>query len=458
MSNISDNKYWPNAGGTLGNNKVAIPDGVTTPWPEGDALVDNFVYKEGKLNGFIDTKALILNDSATTTINYDFVDVTFDSIGEGTLTINRGPRSKYFNVRYGVAVEGDGGSDSGNTGDTIVLGTKYLGCKTIDDIKAIDPNYLTTDIVDGVWNESLKDLTSSGGDGSCSSCSGGSMFNHCTNLITFNSDLSSLQNGADMFLQCGNLETFNAELPKLIYGTNMFSYCANLTLFKCSNLSSLTTGETMFNCCSNLTTFDADLSSLTDGRSMFWSCTNLTTFDADLSSLTNSYQMFSNCTNLTTFTSDLSSLTDGERMFLGCKLDTASVQQIARTINPYNGRIDIGIGNTKPNDEETAAFNNMAGKGWTVYVNGSSWSSSPHPYVLVDETTTETPIPFYAKPIEVEENKAKYVGEDGKFYNILGAQFIYGDNLSTYGMFINEEDAAANMRLTKIVQEEIETA
>ena len=37
-----------------------------------------------------------------------------------------------------------------------------------------------------------------------------------------------------------------------------------------------------------------------------------------------------------------------------------------------------------------------------------------------------------------------------KFYIIHGGQFIYGDDLSAYGMFLNEEDAATNMRLTKI--------
>ena len=38
---------------------------------------------------------------------------------------------------------------------------------------------------------------------------------------------------------------------------------------------------------------------------------------------------------------------------------------------------------------------------------------------------------------------------NGNFFNILGGQFIYGDDLSTYGMFTCEEDAATNMRLTK---------
>ena len=104
MSNILDNSIWPNSGGKLGEIKVAIPDGVTTKWPTGDALVGNFVYDDGDLVGFVDTKALILNDSASTTLDYDYVRISLPNIHEGDLTINRGTRSKYFNVRYGISV------------------------------------------------------------------------------------------------------------------------------------------------------------------------------------------------------------------------------------------------------------------------------------------------------------------------------------------------------------------
>ena len=78
MSSNIQNSIWPNAGGTLGQNKVQIPDGVTTPWPTGDALVHNFVYQNGKLVGFVDTKALIANDSKTTTFPYDYVNIQMD--------------------------------------------------------------------------------------------------------------------------------------------------------------------------------------------------------------------------------------------------------------------------------------------------------------------------------------------------------------------------------------------
>lgn len=140
-------------------------------------------------------------------------------------------------------------------------------------------------------------------------------------------------------------------------------------------------------------------------------------------------------------------------MFSGCYLDTASVQNIADTINTYSGTINIGIGNESPNEQEETAFNTIASKGWTVYVNGSAYSpTSPAAITTLDENGEETvtPIPFWAKPINSDEEHAQYTDSEGNYYNIVGAQFIYGDDLSTYGMFLNEEDAAANMRLTKI--------
>jgi hypothetical protein len=161
--------------------------------------------------------------------------------------------------------------------------------------------------------------------------------------------------------------------------------------------------------------------------------------------------------NLATFNSDLSSLCFAEDMFKGCYLNTASVQNIADTINTYNGTIRIDIGNSAPNTQEKAAFNTIASKGWTIYSNGSTYSSSsPAAITTLDENgeETTTPIPFWAKPVPATEERASYIDSEGNYYKILGAQFIYGDDLSTYGMFTCEEDAAANMRLTKYTKTE----
>ena len=466
MSSNLQNSIWPNAGGTLGQIKVQIPDGVTTPWPAGDALVGNFVYNQGKLVGFVDTKALIANESKSTTFPYDYVNITVDGSLKDTFTFNGGNRTKYLIVNY---------TDTSNSGDTIVLGTKYLGCETVDDVVTRDPDYLTNDIVDGVWTESLADLT----DGRemfyenenlttfnsklSSLTDGESMFDGCVALTTFNcSDLSSLENGEYMFYGCDNLTSFSSNLSSLTNGEYMFSGCDNLTSFS-SNLSSLTDGYSMFYGCTELNAFNcSDLSSLTAGRLMFDSCYNLTSFTSDISSLVNGDLMFYDCYNLTSFTSDISSLTYGGYMFHGCKLDTPSVQNIANTIKDVNDltndewgdvlkEIIIGIGNTTPNAEETEAFNTMVEKGWTVYVNGSSDSDIFNPTALIP-TDEEMPqvIPFWAKPVPSDEKHACYVDSEGNFFNILGGQFIYGDDLMNYGQFLNEEDAAMQMRLTKI--------
>lgn len=95
-----DFTLYPNLNGQLGQNKVQIPDGVTTFWPDGDALVENFVYKDGKLVGMVDTKALINNDTGTTTFPYDFVEITLSDELENTLSIINGERTKYLEVQF----------------------------------------------------------------------------------------------------------------------------------------------------------------------------------------------------------------------------------------------------------------------------------------------------------------------------------------------------------------------
>ncbi|MBO5827278.1 MAG: leucine-rich repeat protein [Paludibacteraceae bacterium] len=616
MSNI-DYTLWPNADRNLGEIKVQIPDGVTTTWPEGDALVGNFVYKNGLLSGFVDTKALIVNESKSTTFPYDYVNIQVDKSLEGIMTFNQGERTKNFTVSY---------VESGSSGDTIVLGTKYLGCKTIFDVITVDPNYATTDIVDGIWTQSLADFEGSYiGPGESqfsfnhnlidfhsdlsSLKIGNFLFHECSNLTTFNADLSSLTSALGMF-SGSNLQSFTSNLDSLVNGEIMFSGCSNLSDFKidlsslengygmfegCSlntnslrhisstiknvngiitstsfggttgkpiltlgisnevpseeekelftnmmskgwrvflnndlfyivgekykgcitpndvkntdpnyisndikdgvweenlfdlkygnydemnpsyhnglfydcdtltsfnaDLSSLSNGYEMFASCSNLRNFNSSLNSLTEGRGMFRECSNLTAFNSDLSSLTRGGYMFQNCAALTAFTSDLSSLTSADSMFQGCSLDTASIKNIAETINTVTDdpSIYIGIGNSIPSEEEHTYLTQIYNKGWRVYVNG--WNSYVPATASLDETgeTQTAPIPFWAKPEPATEDEAKYIDENGNFFNIIGGQFIYVSDPDTYGMFTSLEDAAANMRLTPYTKPQNQT-
>ena len=118
------------------------------------------------------------------------------------------------------------------------------------------------------------------------------------------------------------------ESDKIVDGTNLMKGNTDLVKWD-SDLSSLTNGYMMFVVCSNLTSFSSDLSSLTNGYMMFVNCENLTSFSSDLSSLTNGHYMFAGCKKLTSFDSDLNSLTNGEHMFTDCKLNAESLKKIA---------------------------------------------------------------------------------------------------------------------------------
>ena len=206
-------------------------------------------------------------------------------------------------------------------------------------------------------------------------------------------------------------------------------------------------------------------------------------FAGDLSSLKNGEAMFfvesSVSRKLKHFVSDLSSLTAGSMMFEGCELDTESIMYIAESINDVHDlvintfgtsdenrvdkQLDIGIANSEPNEEEIGYFNEIHNKGWSVFVNGSKEAYEPSTdgtsITPIDGEQTVTPKPYWAKPVEVTEEEAHYVGEDGKFYQVKGGQFIYVSDPETYGMFVSREDAIANMRLTKYekpVEEETE--
>ena len=280
------------------------------------------------------------------------------------------------------------------------------------------------------------------------------MFYDCDNLTSFTSDLSSLTNGEHMFNDCYKLKSFTSELPNLINGACMF-YSTDLASFS-SDLSNLTNGDSMFECCDKLTSFSSDLPKMTNGSEMFIG-TKLTSFSSDLPKMTNGEWMFHLCYELTSFSSNLSSLTNGEWMFLSCKLDTASVQNIADTINTpqTKGTIHIGIGNYVPNEQEAEAFNKIVSKNWTVYVivgTGGQSQWNPTSLIPIDGEETTNPIPFWAKPVPSDEKHARYVDAQGNFFNILGGNYIYGDTLDTYGMFTCEEDAAAQMLLTPYVK------
>lgn len=197
------------------------------------------------------------------------------------------------------------------------------------------------------------------------------MFYYCESLTSFNSPLDNLSNGASMFFGCSSLTSFNGSLNSLTDGRGMFYGCTSLKSFN-ETLPNLEYAPTMFNNCSSLKSFNTPLAKLTNSRSMFCACTSLTSFNGSLSNLDEGNYMFYQCSSLTSFNGSLNSLTQGVGMFYDCKLDLASVQNIASTINDLasqskTGDIYIGIKSSiKGNSSLNAALTTIRNKGWTV--------------------------------------------------------------------------------------------
>ena len=392
----------------IGTNKTTIPV-ASSDWPTGDKLISPFVFQNDELVGFIDTKAMTVSGNTTITMPYTHIEADFSSIKEGTLTVNA-PNATVKKFKWSVVDSGD---------DNVIVTLKYKGCTTVDEIKAVDANYKTTDIVDGVWCEWLGDLTD-----------GTSMFNGNTGLISFTSNLSSLTNGLNMFKDCSNLESFSSDLPSLTKGRCMFEYC------------------------SKLTSFNSNLSSLTDGYWMFGG-TKITSFNDDLSTLTNGQFMF--CCPLTSFSSNLSSLRSGSNMFSGCKLDAPSVKNIIDTINTRSSNFTIGMGcNSSTSDKNLFAqevgYSNMTSllaaleaKGWTVTAQYNGRPTTTYGLRRPSEDT----LPVFVK-LEETEDHANYTSMDGSKKFILNYFHETTGSTDGYTQFNSLEEAIEHFNIKPV--------
>ena len=427
----------------LGTNKVDIS---TIDWPDGDELISPYVYKNGKLVGFVDTEAITVSGSATTTMNYSHIEANFSSIVQGTLTVDA-PNATVKKFKWATVQNNDGSYDY------VIIDFNTTDQPTIDAVRAayrvVDKKmYDLGGNVIGTWDTSklevagIYDAESYLADGLYFGIDFATEKDRNITLTEFNSDLSSLTDGSCMFGFCYYLSSFT------------------------SDLSSLSNGDGMFTSCPSLTSFTSDMSSLTNGYAMFESCANLTTFTSDLSSLTNGLGMFYDCGKLTTFTSNLSSLTDGDSMFYGCNLDSASVKNIIDTINtshlPY-GTLTLGIRCNDRTDANlfaqeigyadltslTTAFN---AKGWFVTIQATGKPTSTYSM----RKSSEESLPVYVKLIEVEETRDKlksfhtHTSIDGtKKYRLKWFHFTNGST-EGYAQYASLEEAIEALNIKPI--------
>jgi hypothetical protein len=312
-------------------------------------------------------------------------------------------------------------------------------------------------------------------------------------IESFNSDLSSLICGLGMFTG-SQIESFNSNLSSLVDGSTMFSG-TKIESFE-SDLSSLNKGLGMF-VNSLLKSFKSDLHNMTCGSTMF-AGTQIESFESDLSSLVDGGVMFDTSCDCFSFRSYLPKLLSGYAMFVANDMDEESFIIIADGINDlverglayredgeknwnyveddekwsyftYDGLgnsneviISSGIRgviqfNLRSLDIYSEKFKKIfsyceeiSSKGWKVILRGNNSSDDIIIPSSDEGEMNKTPIPFYANPVKVNEMMGKYKDSNNDYYIIMGGHKIIGDDLSGYGMFLNEDDAALNMGLIKI--------
>lgn len=400
----------------LGTNKVDIS---TITWPEGDKLVSPFVYQNDKLVGFVDTKALTVSGSATTTMNYNHIEADFASISEGKLTVNA-PNAAIKKFTWAVSTGGDDSFDfviiNFNTADEETINTVRTASKVVDN-KLYDANDSLIGTIDtskievgGILEmESLESLKLDG--------------------LFCNMDINSGNPQPRNIV----LSEFNSDLSSLRDGTFMFSYCP-------------------------LTTFSSNLHNLTNGNSMFESC-YLTTFSTNLHNLTNGEFMFNNC-GLITFNSDLYNLTNGDSMFNYCQLDASSVKNIIDTINSISGRTPLGLGigcdgtleDANRFAQEVGDYADMESllatirsKGWIVAAQYNGRPTTTYGLRKPSENT----LPVFVK-LEETEKYANYTSMDGsKKYRLRWFHETTGST-EGYTQFNSVEEAVAHFNIKPI--------
>ena len=445
MSDIFNNSIWPNGlqDATegypvfypLGTNKVEIPDGINIMWPDGDKLIGDFVYKNGKVVGFIDTKALIASSSGTTTMNYSYIDINLPSIYEDELTVNA-PNATVKKITWAVSTSAD------ESFDFVIIDFNTTDQETIDAVRTakrvVDKKiYDADDNLIGTWNSSkievggIFDTNTMIGDGLFCNVDAIAMGIRGLNLSDFSSDLSSLRDGRMMFTYCSNLTSFNSDMSSLTDGSMMFYYSA-------------------------LESFTSDLSSLTDGYNMFGLST-LSSFTSDLPSLTNGWCMFAFCRNLTSFNSDLPSLTDGYYMFHSCKLDAPSVKNIIDTINTYTGELRIGMGcNNTTEDKDlfaqevgyadmTSLLAALESKGWTV---SAQYTGRPTTTYGLRRPSEDT-LPVFVQ-LEETEDFADYTSMDDSKKYILNYFHETTGSTDGYTQYASLEEAIETLNIKPI--------
>lgn len=146
-----------------------------------------------------------------------------------------------------------------------------------------------------------------------------------TQLTSVNCPFPALEIGNEMFQNCSALISFDSDLSNLINYENMFKGCTKLNTFKAKEINTTETGASFMtniglsDAKSTLMYFESNLTNTTNTNNMFNGYTALKQFKGGMSAVTNAQSMFRGCTNLNYFDSYANNqLQDGLSMFREC--------------------------------------------------------------------------------------------------------------------------------------------
>ena len=406
MSSNLQNSIWPNTDGNLGNIKVQIPTNVED-WPKGDALVHNFVFNKGKLVGFVDTKALVNNESKSTIFPYDYVDITLPSILKDTITITPGERCKNLIVK--------------NQEDAAIFITpileKLLGEGKIkaEFIKNENKLIVHTDRVDDELLQSVTDILSN-------------EIPQNIEIVRYNHHIEVSWRDINKYAECKNytdMLAVNAEYSKDI--TSDFWWVYPLPSLKTAffahligvfsdyeknkfaarkiiaNMPLCTDGSYSFIYNGAVEEIEIYAPSMTTIYYGITQCPKLKKIKGYFPQLSIGTRGLGSRSPLEVFDAELPSLSDGSLAFENCKLDKDSALKILNSIPSYTSGshpLTIGINiDHQTDDEVLAAIANAEAKKWTLTV---QWNPGGPTYTTPEASTFAMRTLIYARVGKME--------------------------------------------------------
>lgn len=227
---------------------------------------------------------------------------------------------------------------------------KYAHCKTVADVKAVNPDYKNDVTADGEWIYPLPNL------------------------------LSTVVNNVDggLFTGANNLKILVITLPKATSVRFICLHQKGLEKFELYAPNAVGDANGIIRRVKPLTHAKVFIPKATDIQSAFQLSDTLEVVEGDFSSVTRGFVAFARSPKIREVMGEFPKLSYGSQMFDSCQLDKPSILRVLNSIPSYtSGSHPLTIGihvDHKTDPDVQAAIENAKNKGWTLTV---QWNGTP---------------------------------------------------------------------------------